>query len=84
LRINNKNQGRQEDVMTRLNTTYSTARRHFLKGVLATGGATALVVANASGLVDPAHPLTAVPDRDKPSPGYRLTPHIRDYYRSLR
>jgi hypothetical protein len=64
--------------------THSLARRHFLKGVLATGGATALMVANASSLVDPARPLTIVTNRDNPSRGYRLTPHIRDYYQSLR
>ncbi len=70
--------------MKRLNTSYSTARRHFLKGVLATGGATALMVANASTQIDPASPLTAVSNQDNPPPGYRLTPHIRDYYQSLR
>ncbi len=70
--------------MKHSSTRHLPTRRNFLKGVAATGGAAALLAANASPLVDPGSPLTPVSGGDKHKQGYRLTPHIRDYYQSLR
>jgi len=61
-----------------------TTRRNFLKGLAATGGATVLLAANASPLIEPGTPLTPVQSGDGHRPGYRLTRHIRDYYQTLR
>jgi len=65
-------------------TRHVPTSRNFLKGVAATGGAAVLLAANATPLVEPGSQLTPVPGEDKPKQGYRLTPHIRDYYQTLR
>ena len=58
-------------------------RRRFLKGVVATGGGAAVVALTSNaGTTEPA----AVPETESPTKrkGYRLTPHIRHYYETLR
>ncbi|HHH43600.1 MAG TPA: twin-arginine translocation signal domain-containing protein [Gammaproteobacteria bacterium] len=70
--------------MKRSDTHHSTTRRDFLKGLAATGGATALLAANAAPLIEPGSPLTPVQTDDGHGQGYRLTRHIRDYYQTLR
>ena len=69
--------------MKRSSMRHLPTRRDFLKGVAATGGATALLAANAAPLIEPDSPLTPVQSGDGHKQGYRLTPHIRDYYRTL-
>ena len=69
--------------MKRSNMHYLTTRRDFLKGLAATGGATALLVANASPLIEPGSSLTPVQTGDGHRQGYHLTRHIRDYYQTL-
>ena len=58
-------------------------RRRFLKGAVAAGGATAFVAltGNAGTTGSQINPEEAAASQSK---GYRLTPHIKDYYESLR
>ena len=58
-------------------------RRRFLMGVLATGGVSALVASRAETLLPEPPPRRSSED-DGAAHGYRVTPHIRDYYQSLR
>ena len=58
-------------------------RRTFLKGVAAAGGAAALVAASREAVSD--ETTTSQNSVEKaPSQGYRETPHVKDYYASLR
>ena len=60
-------------------------RRGFLKGVAATGGATALTAFFASRLIaDDSGGTAARKSEVMASRGYHETDHIRDYYRTLR
>jgi len=58
-------------------------RRSFMKGMAAAGGAAVL-----AGLADEADAAsdqgTAQTRGQSNTGGYRLTPHVRDYYRTLR
>jgi len=62
------------------------ARRRFLKGVAAAGGATALTSVFASRLfeVDADGTAARKGEQAAPSRGYHETDHIREYYRTLR
>jgi len=62
------------------------ARRRFLKGVAAAGGATALTSVFASRLfaVDAGGTAVRKDEQPVPSRGYHETDHIREYYRTLR
>ena len=58
-------------------------RRAFLKGAAAAGSAVALAAVSRDVISGEA---VAANDSDRlaPSKGYRLTPHVRDFYASLR
>jgi hypothetical protein len=56
-------------------------RRAFLKGVMLGGGAAA--VALATGQVSAQTPETPAAVEPPEHKGYRLTPHIRDYYKTV-
>jgi len=65
--------------MKQANRTRQT-RREFLGGVLAGGAATALLASGAMADDPSERDATAASLQHKPE-GYRLTPHIRTYYR---
>ena len=67
-------------------TRFTANRRIFLKGAAAAGGAAAITVVSATGLVDTDTQQTDAPDvaDKKASKGYHETQHIKDYYRTLR
>ena len=58
-------------------------RRRFLQDMVALGGTTALLTVGGTAQ---AKAGASVADRqaETPSGGYRLTPHVNDYYRTLR
>lgn len=58
----------------------SEKRREFLKGVLIGSGAAAVAIASGGALAAPedAAPAAAAPEDGKQ--GYRVTPHIAEYY----
>ncbi len=58
-------------------------RRRFLKGMAAAGG-TAALAAMTHEATSGENEATSGEAPGKRSKGYRLTAHIRDYYRSLR
>lgn len=60
-------------------------RRTFLKGIVAAGGASALTAVSASHLTDILDDhQAAADDAATAARGYHETPHIREYYRTLR
>jgi hypothetical protein len=58
-------------------------RRRFLRHLVAVGGATALLAATGLSKAPVVTPVAAK-QSGAASGGYRLTPHINDYYRTLR
>ena len=58
-------------------------RRRFLQDMVALGGTTALLAVGGTAQANVGAP-GADPKAETPSGGYRLTPHINDYYRTLR
>lgn len=60
-----------------------TARREFLKGMAVAGGAVALGTWSAGSAADTAQTPAAQGATPEPK-GYRVTQHIRDYYRVAR
>jgi len=72
--------------MHRKKPDIAAARRRFLKGVAAGGGATALTSVFASRLFAVNAGGTAARKGEQPAPsrGYHETDHIREYYRTLR
>jgi hypothetical protein len=64
---------------------HAAARRRFIKGVAAAGGATAITSVFASGLMAPDPGGTAARKiQQNETRGYRETDHIKEYYRTLR
>lgn len=59
----------------------TSARREFLKGVVAGSGAAAVALLSgaANAQPEPGAPATAAPTESK---GYRVTQHILDYYKT--
>ncbi|HSD96375.1 MAG TPA: twin-arginine translocation signal domain-containing protein [Sulfuricaulis sp.] len=58
----------------------SKSRREFLKDVLLGGGVTAVALLTRDVVAQPQPEAEAVPIPE--SKGYRVTPHIQDYYRT--
>jgi len=58
-------------------------RRRFLQGMIALGGTSALLAVGGTVQAKAGAPV-ADQQAQAPSGGYRLTPHINDYYRTLR
>jgi hypothetical protein len=58
-------------------------RRRFLHDMVALGGTTALLAVGGTVQAN-AGASVSDPLAETPSGGYRLTPHINDYYRTLR
>lgn len=73
-----------EENMQEKKTSHSEARRIFLKGVAAAGGATALTAVAATRITDDKSGEAAPGNSVPANRGYRETPHIREYYRTLR
>lgn len=61
-----------------------TSRRQFLKGMVMTSGAATLGTLLLQVQADDAREEVQGPESASPSKGYRLTRHIRDYYRTAR
>jgi len=58
------------------------SRREFLKDVLLGGGVTAVALLTRDVAAQPQPEPEAVPTPTTESKGYRVTPHIQDYYRT--
>jgi nitrous oxide reductase len=57
-------------------------RRKFLKGVLVGSGAAVVAVASGGAVAAPESKQAAVVEPKTQSQGYRVTPHILDYYKT--
>lgn len=59
------------------------SRREFLQGAVLAGGAATVAASAGAALLEPSPPAPAEA-ATAPAQGYRLTPHIRQYYEKAR